>query len=94
MWVLLVKGLVQMRLFCSSWSCAVPQGRFGVSARNITMSMLTNLAGRLRNTSLPLTNGLLPLFEAVVNSIHSIDQGNKRLDHPAIIVSILRKPKQ
>jgi hypothetical protein len=33
----------------------------------------TNLAGRLRNTRLPRSQGLLPLFEAVVNSIHAID---------------------
>jgi hypothetical protein len=37
------------------------------------MSINTNLAGRLRNTNLPLTSALHPLFEAVVNSIHSID---------------------
>lgn len=37
------------------------------------MSINTSLKGRLRNTNLPLTNGLYPLFEAVVNSIHSID---------------------
>jgi hypothetical protein len=37
------------------------------------MSLSTSLKGRLRNTNLPLTNVLYPLFEAVVNSIHSID---------------------
>lgn len=37
------------------------------------MSLNTSLKGRLRNTNLPLTNVLHPLFEAVVNSIHSID---------------------
>lgn len=37
------------------------------------MSINTSLKGRLRNTNLPLTNVLHPLFEAVVNSIHSID---------------------
>lgn len=37
------------------------------------MSLNTSLKGRLRNTNLPLTNVLFPLFEAVVNSIHSID---------------------
>lgn len=37
------------------------------------MSINTSLTGRLRNTNLPLTNVLYPLFEAVVNSIHSID---------------------
>ncbi len=37
------------------------------------MSINTSLKGRLRNTNLSLTNVLYPLFEAVVNSIHSID---------------------
>lgn len=37
------------------------------------MSMQTNLSGRLRNTSLPVNHGLLPLFEAVVNSLHSLE---------------------
>ena len=40
----------------------------------IGMSMETNLQGRLRNTSLPYNQGLLPLFEAVINSIHSIEE--------------------
>lgn len=38
------------------------------------MSIKTNLGGRLRNTSLPLSHGLMPLFDAVVNSIHSIEE--------------------
>jgi len=38
------------------------------------MSIRASLKGRLRNTSLPKSNVLLPLFEAVVNSIHSIDE--------------------
>lgn len=38
------------------------------------MSLNTSLKGRLRNTSLPKTNVLFPLFEAVINSIHSIDE--------------------
>ncbi|RVT45939.1 ATP-binding protein, partial [Rheinheimera sediminis] len=38
------------------------------------MSLQTNLKGRLRNTSLPKSHGLMPVFEAVVNSIHSIEE--------------------
>jgi len=38
------------------------------------MSLNTSLKGRLRNTILPKTSALLPLLEAVVNSIHSIDE--------------------
>ncbi|EXB83209.1 hypothetical protein J542_2133 [Acinetobacter baumannii 299505] len=38
------------------------------------MSLQTNLKGRLRNTALPKTHGLMPVFEAVVNSIQSIEE--------------------
>lgn len=38
------------------------------------MSLHTNLKGRLRNTTLPKSNGLMPVFEAVVNSIHAIEE--------------------
>ena len=38
------------------------------------MSLHTNLQGRLRNTSLSKNHGLLPVFEAVGNSIHSIEE--------------------
>ena len=41
------------------------------------MNLNTSLKGRLRNTNLPKTNVLYPLFEAVVNSIHSIDAAMK-----------------
>lgn len=40
------------------------------------MSLQTNLRGRLRNTFLPKSHGLMPVFEAVVNSIHSIEEMN------------------
>ncbi len=38
------------------------------------MSLETNLKGRLRNTHLPKNHGLMPVFEAAVNSIHSIEE--------------------
>ena len=38
------------------------------------MDLKTSLEGRLRNTNLPKSDALLPLFEAVVNSIHAIDE--------------------
>ena len=38
------------------------------------MSLNTSLKGRLRNTNLPKSHTLFPLYEAVVNSIHSIDK--------------------
>lgn len=37
------------------------------------MQLTTSLEGRVRNTSLPRTNALLPVMEAVVNSIQAID---------------------
>jgi hypothetical protein len=53
------------------------------------MSINTNLRGRLRNTPLPRSHGLLPLFEAVVNSIHAIDEV-RRVDG-RITVEIVRE---
>ena len=58
------------------------------------MSMDTNLHGRLRNTSLPLSGGLLPLFEAVVNSIHAIEESAILSSAGRIAVQILRGDQQ
>lgn len=60
------------------------------------MSLNTSLKGRLRNTHLPLTNVQYPLFETVVNSIHSIDsilkqRKNFSLLDGNITIKILRK---
>lgn len=38
----------------------------------VAVTISTNLRGRLRNTSLPPTKGLFPLFEAVTNSLQAI----------------------
>ena len=54
------------------------------------MSMQTNLHGRLRNTSLPKSHGLMPLFETVVNSIQSIEETGISLTSGTITVEILR----
>lgn len=54
------------------------------------MSMDTNLYGRLRNTPLPLSSGLMPLFEAVVNSIHAIEETTLTMNSGSISVHILR----
>ncbi|MBT0718614.1 ATP-binding protein [Rosenbergiella epipactidis] len=57
------------------------------------MSLQTNLKGRLRNTSLPKSHGLMPIFEAVVNSIHSIEEkGNS--DNGKIILRINRATQE
>jgi len=58
------------------------------------MSMETNLRGRLRNTSLPLHNGLLPLFEAAVNSIHAIEEAELSSNEGKITIEILRDQQQ
>jgi len=55
------------------------------------MSVETNLGGRLRNTYLPASHSLLPLFEAVVNSIHSIEELSQSISIGKITVEILRK---
>ena len=36
--------------------------------------MHTALEGRLRNTNLPYSKGLIPVFEAVINSIEAIEE--------------------
>ena len=53
------------------------------------MSLQTNLTGRLRNTSLSRSHGLMPVFEAVVNSIHSIEE-NGNIDSGKIVLQINR----
>lgn len=57
------------------------------------MSLQTNLKGRLRNTSLPKSHGLMPVFEAVVNSIHSIEEkGNS--DNGKVVLRINRATQE
>src|SRR4051794_29178004 len=54
------------------------------------MGLTTSLHGRLRNTVLPKTHGLLPLFEAVVNSIQSLDDLSQHSDQHSVRVDIIR----
>lgn len=56
------------------------------------MSIKTNLHGRLRNTPLAVRHGLMPLFEAVVNSIHAIEEAD-RTASGQIRVEIVRSPQ-
>ena len=58
------------------------------------MPMITNLKGRLRNTKLAKTHGLFPLFEAVVNSIHSIEERTDDMTEGEISVEIMRDPQE
>ncbi|PQZ99382.1 ATP-binding protein [Arthrobacter sp. MYb224] len=55
------------------------------------MALTTSLAGRVRNTSLPKSHALLPLLEAIVNSIQAIDAQNGNSDYRGrISVSVHR----
>ena len=58
------------------------------------MNVGTNLHGRLRNTALPLSHGLSPVFEAVVNSIHAIEEAGIASEDGKIQVHIERAPGQ
>jgi hypothetical protein len=53
-------------------------------------TIATNLHGRLRNTSLPYSNGLLPVFEAVANAIHAIEDAGLPMAQGQIVVEIER----
>ena len=55
--------------------------------------MPTSLRGRLRNTSLPKTKALLPLFEAIVNSIHAIDDAQLSSAAGHIAIHVIRSPQ-
>jgi hypothetical protein len=57
------------------------------------MSMETNLKGRLRNTNLPKSHGLMPLFEGVVNAIHSIEEFGLSSEEGRILIEIVRQPQ-
>lgn len=55
-------------------------------------NLITNLEGRIRNTVLAKSNALFPLFEAVVNSIQSIDDGIGS-EKGRIEVKVIREPQ-
>lgn len=57
------------------------------------MSLHTNLQGRLRNTALPKSHGLMPVFEAIVNSIHSIEEKGSIINNSMITLTINRLPQ-
>jgi hypothetical protein len=57
---------------------------------NPANNVQTNLKGRLRNTSLPITSGLLPVYEAIVNSMQSIDEAGLTGSNGEIAIHILR----
>lgn len=54
--------------------------------------MKVNLIGRVRNTPLPKTQGLLPVFEAIINSIDAIEDTGKDISEEGkITIRVLRK---
>lgn len=55
------------------------------------MKLETNLPSRLRNTKLPQSKGLFPLFEAIINSIHGLEAGGISADEGQILVMIERE---
>jgi hypothetical protein len=52
--------------------------------------MFFDLEGRLRKTSVPISRPLLPVFEAVANSIHAIQQAGR--DNGQITIVLARAP--
>jgi len=54
------------------------------------MNLHTNLQGRLRNTSLSKSHGLMPVFEALVNSIHSIEEKGNLDTNGQITLELIR----
>lgn len=53
--------------------------------------MISNVKGRVANTPLPKTQGLLPLFEAIINSIDAIDDASIDINDGTINIKILRQ---
>ncbi|MGV6945998.1 hypothetical protein [Sphingobacterium kyonggiense] len=50
----------------------------------------SNIANKVRNTSLPRTKPLLPLFEAISNSIHSINELDDKIENGRILINLKR----
>lgn len=56
--------------------------------------METNFKGRLRNTRLPSSHVLMPLFEAVINSIHAIEDSDISLADGKIHIEVIREENE
>lgn len=57
-----------------------------------TLSPTSNFANKVRNTKLPKTKPLLPLFELISNSIHAINEAKKEklIDSGKIKIRLIR----
>lgn len=54
-----------------------------------------DLAGRVRNFDLPKTQPLIPLYEAVVNSIYAIEERQEKEEFQGKIdIKIIREPQE
>src|SRR5216683_3559223 len=69
-------------------SCATMRTKLG--RRRDPMPINASLTGRLRNTSLPKSRALMPLFEAVVNAIQAVDEAHSDMDSTLIEIVIVR----
>lgn len=58
------------------------------------MSLQTNLRGRLRNTPLSKHHGLMPVYEAIINSIHSIEEKDSWDEQDSIKLIIRRNTQE
>jgi hypothetical protein len=58
--------------------------------RGKNMEMKTNLSGRIKNMKLAESKCLMPLFEAVVNSIHAIEDNPEQIGKGFIKIEVLR----
>lgn len=54
------------------------------------MAIDASLTGRLRNTSLPKSYPLLPVFEAVVNAVQAIDLVRDESNRGSIVIKVVR----
>lgn len=54
--------------------------------------MKVDLVGKIKNTQLPRSKALLPMFEAVVNSFQAIEDAGAVLPSPTIAIVVLREP--
>ena len=68
----------------------MPLEPFTESSQGHTMDLITNLRGRLKNTALPLTNGLLPVFESVSNAIHAIEDARVPMARGSVTLEVVR----
>ena len=51
--------------------------------------MNTDVAGRVRNVELPASKPLLPLFEAIINSIQAVEDAREQ--HGRIEIEVVRE---